>query len=116
MTLNEGKCFEDALLREIRQCFCHVGSDPIVGPRIFLENAGGALTLKKVVEVVAQQTALPDNAGRANPTSRGIDRLIPKARRMCAHYWGLVRDHPGGGKHHQQRLQGAQRNHSKYSG
>lgn len=78
MTLNEGKCFEDALLREIRQCFCHVGSDPIVGPRIFLENAGGALTLKRVVDVVAQQTALPDNAGRANLTSQGIDSLIAK--------------------------------------
>src|SRR5208282_1187245 len=63
---------------EIRERFCHVESDPVVGSRIYLESAGGSLTLKRVVEVVSQQTALPDNAGRANPTSREIERLTAK--------------------------------------
>ena len=48
MTPEKGNLFEDSLLREIRERFCHVESDPISGPRIYLENAGGALTLKKV--------------------------------------------------------------------
>ena len=80
MPENTASPFDVTILSQIRECFCHVDSDPYSGSRIFLENAGGALTLKRVVEVVAQQTALPDNGGRKNPASREIDRLIAKGR------------------------------------
>ncbi|MFH1007654.1 MAG: aminotransferase class V-fold PLP-dependent enzyme [Candidatus Latescibacterota bacterium] len=76
MNLNKGKLFDDALLTQIRDRFACVEADPVSGKRIYLENAGGSLTLKRVVELVAEQTALPDNAGRANPTSREVERLI----------------------------------------
>ena len=72
---------DEELLNQVRERFCHVESDPISGPRIYLENAGGSLTLKQVVDVVAEQTALPDNAGRQNPTSLEITRLIEKGRK-----------------------------------
>ena len=40
------------------------------------QNAGGALKLKSVVEVVSELTALPDNAGRDNPASQETDAII----------------------------------------
>ncbi|NLW50828.1 MAG: aminotransferase class V-fold PLP-dependent enzyme [Candidatus Brocadiaceae bacterium] len=80
MDAQGGALFEDGLLGQIRGRFCHVTSDPIVGPRVYLENAGGALTLRRVVEVVAEQTAIPDNAGRANATSRRIEKTIAEGR------------------------------------
>ncbi len=80
MTYSEGKLFDDALLGQIRERFSHMESDPVVGPRVYLENAGGTLTLKKVVEAVTQQTALPDNEGRANPTSQAVGKIISQGR------------------------------------
>ena len=38
--------FETSLMNQIRDRFCHVDTCPYQGPRIFFENAGGALTLK----------------------------------------------------------------------
>ena len=72
--------FTDALLSDIRARFAHVETCPITGPRIFLENAGGALTLKSVVETSGHFAAIPDNQGRDNPASRALVRVIDKAR------------------------------------
>ena len=38
------------LLDEIRGQYAQIDTCPVQGPRIFFENAGGALTLKKAVE------------------------------------------------------------------
>ena len=38
------------LITAIRDRFAHVDTCPFQGDRIFFENAGGALTLKSVVE------------------------------------------------------------------
>ena len=73
-------CFSDALLRQIRARFENVASDPIVGKRIYFENAGGALRLKSVMAATQLFTGLPDNAGRRNRTSRFIDETIAKGR------------------------------------
>jgi selenocysteine lyase/cysteine desulfurase len=80
MNRNKGKLFEDGFLNQIRERFAYVESDPVSGKRIYLENAGGSLTLKKVVKVVADQTGFPDNAGRNNRTSAEINKLISKGK------------------------------------
>ena len=80
MTEENGRLFPEDLLRQIRERFCYVESDPIVGPRIYLENTGGGLTLKKVVEVVAEQTALPDNEGRENATSQAVTNILAQGK------------------------------------
>ena len=64
----------------IRDRFAHVDVCPFQGPRIFFENAGGALTLKSVVETSATYAAIPDNQGRDNPASRALMAVIAKAR------------------------------------
>ena len=68
------------LIDRIRDRFCHVNRCPYQGERIFFENAGGALTLKSVVETTAELAAIPDNQGRDNPASQALMRLIAKAK------------------------------------
>jgi selenocysteine lyase/cysteine desulfurase len=72
--------FEPSLMQQIRDRFCHVDTCPYQGPRIFFENAGGALTLKSVVEVNTGLAGIPDNQGRDNPASRELVRIIDEAR------------------------------------
>ena len=68
------------LIDAIRDRFAHVDNCPFQGPRIFFENAGGALTLKSVVETSGTYAAIPDNQGRDNPASHALTATIAKAR------------------------------------
>lgn len=68
------------MLEEIRSRFAHVDECPITGPRIFFENAGGALTLKSVVETSARFAAIPDNQGRQNAASGKLMEVIAKGK------------------------------------
>lgn len=68
------------LMDAVRSRFAHVDSCPFTGPRVFFENAGGALTLKSVVETSAAFAAVPDNQGRDNPASAALMRVIDQAR------------------------------------
>ncbi|WP_430880404.1 aminotransferase class V-fold PLP-dependent enzyme [Granulosicoccus sp. 3-233] len=69
-----------ALIAAIRDRFAHVESCPFQGPRIYLENGGGALTLKSVIETSAFHAAIPDNQGRDNPAAAALSGIIDKAR------------------------------------
>ncbi|MDC1118459.1 aminotransferase class V-fold PLP-dependent enzyme [Alphaproteobacteria bacterium] len=68
------------LLKNIRGQFAQVDSCPVQGPRVFFENAGGALTLNKIVDTSAKYAAVPDNQGRDNPGSHELVRVIDKAK------------------------------------
>ncbi len=68
------------LIEEIRARFAHVDSCPFQGPRIFFENAGGALTLNSVVETSAKFAAIPDNQGRDNAASHALVDIINKSK------------------------------------
>ena len=76
------KALEDtpALFAQVRARFAHVDSCPLTGPRIFFENAGGALTLNSVVETSAFHAAIPDNQGRANGAAEALQTIIDTAR------------------------------------
>ena len=69
-----------ALINAIRDRFAHVDSCPFQGERIFFENAGGSLTLKKVAETSAFYATIPDNPGRVNPAGQGTQDVISKAK------------------------------------
>jgi selenocysteine lyase/cysteine desulfurase len=71
---------DPALLNQVRDRFCHVDTCPYQGPRVFFENAGGALTLKSVVETSAEMAAIPDNQGRDNPAAHELVRIIDEAK------------------------------------
>ena len=69
-----------ALISSIRERFAHVDSCPFQGERIFFENAGGALTLKSVVETSSFYASIPDNPGRINPAGQGTQDKIKQAK------------------------------------
>ena len=85
--------FDNELMSQIRDRFCHVDTCPYQGPRIFFENAGGGLTLKSVVEVNTQLAGIPDNQGRDNPASHELVRIIAEARDNMRTFLG-VKDGP----------------------
>ncbi|MEE4187953.1 MAG: aminotransferase class V-fold PLP-dependent enzyme [Roseobacter sp.] len=73
-------CFAPDLMQEVRDRFAHVASCPFQGPRIFFENAGGALTLNSAVETTTKFAALPDNQGRNNPAAAALGEVIAQSR------------------------------------
>jgi selenocysteine lyase/cysteine desulfurase len=70
----------ETLLTEIRARFAHVDTCPKAGPRVFFENAGGALTLKSVVETSTHYAAIPDNQGRDNEMAHDLVATINRAK------------------------------------
>lgn len=82
----------DDLLNRIRDRFAHVETCPFQGERVFFENAGGALTLKSVVEQSTFYAAIPDNQGRDNPASHALVDVIDRARADMA----VMMNAPGG--------------------
>lgn len=80
------------LLSQVRAKFAHVEACPFQGERIFFENAGGALTLKSVVETSAKFAAIPDNQGRENQASQALMEIIQRARADMATFFKA----PGG--------------------
>jgi selenocysteine lyase/cysteine desulfurase len=80
--------FSPNLLAEIRDKFAFIEDCPFVGKRIFFENAGGALTLKSVVETSSKFAAIPDNQGRANPASTALMGIIQEAKNDASKLFG----------------------------
>ena len=76
------------LMDDIRARFAHVDACPFTGPRVFFENAGGALTLNSVVETSAKFAAIPDNQGRANPASHALMEIIETAKTDAKTFFG----------------------------
>ena len=68
------------LLQEIRNRFAYVEECPFEGPRIFFENAGGALRLKSVIETSAAYAGYPDNQGRDNAASKALMAAIARGK------------------------------------
>ncbi|MQX37809.1 aminotransferase class V-fold PLP-dependent enzyme [Roseospira navarrensis] len=80
------------LMEAIRDRFAHVSACPFQGERVFFENAGGALTLKSVVETTARFAAIPDNQGRDNVAAHALMETIRQARADMA----VLFNAPGG--------------------
>ncbi len=71
---------DDALMHKVRSQFAQIDECPQQGPRVFFENAGGALTLNSVVQTSTDYAAVPDNQGRDNVGSHELVRVITKAK------------------------------------
>ncbi len=89
-TYAERMMFEPDLLAEVRDRFHHVDSCPFQGPRAFLENAGGSLTLKAAVARTAELMAIPDNQGRSNVASLALGEIIATGRRDMMTMFGAT--------------------------
>src|SRR5688572_2497879 len=82
--------FAPPLQQAVRECFLHTDGDPYSGSRIYLENAGGALTLKAVFEADQRVGSLPDNTGRDNPASREVGKAIEQGRADIRTFLGAL--------------------------
>ena len=78
----------DELMQKVRDRFDLVEECPYQGKRIFFENAGGALTLKSVVEKSKEMAAIPDNQGRDNVASVELSNIINKAKSDALAFFG----------------------------
>jgi selenocysteine lyase/cysteine desulfurase len=68
----EPRFFSQELLEKIREKFLYVNWDPYTGHRVYFEASGGSLRLKKVMETLAYENALPDELYRFNPASEHV--------------------------------------------
>lgn len=70
-----GLAFDDELVKEIKDKFFYVDECPISGKRLFFDNAGGALRLKKAVEKHSEVEAFPDCPERDHEMSHYLQRI-----------------------------------------
>lgn len=76
----KGKFFSTKLLKGIRNKFFYVDSDPYYRNRIYFENAGGTLTLKSVVKLTSEATALPDSHYRQTIAAKHLEEMVIKGK------------------------------------
>lgn len=60
MDTKNGILFSDEYQRSLKEQFCYADDDPKYGSRLFFENSGGSLRLKKAVEAKAAVEEFPD--------------------------------------------------------
>ncbi|MDF2505286.1 aminotransferase class V-fold PLP-dependent enzyme [Clostridium sp.] len=75
-----GLAFEEELIKEIKDKFFYVDSDPISGKRLFFDNAGGAFRLKKAVEKQSELEAFPDCPERDHEMSHYLQRIMKQGQ------------------------------------
>jgi len=72
----QGAFFSHELLDAIRAQLDYVDHDPYAGERIYFENAGGSLRLKKVSEFIGRETAFPDSPNRPSKASTHLKEMM----------------------------------------
>lgn len=73
--LNKGELFSNELLKEIKNKFYNVDSDPEKGERLFFDNAGGSFRLKSALEAFAKIDSLPDCPERVHDTALYLQKV-----------------------------------------
>ena len=76
--MTDAAFFPDDLLKDIRDRFYYVESDPDGTRRTFLESASGSLRLKSVVEAMSRHSMVPDQLGRASSGSRQAGEVMDR--------------------------------------
>ncbi len=79
---------DGALMAQIRERFFHVESDPVSGPRIFLESGGGSLLLKDAIERSAEIAAYPDSPSRRNVAAGHIGDMMRQTTENLMRFFG----------------------------
>ena len=77
----EKSYFSDALIREIKDKFYYVDTDPQGRRRLFFENSGGSLRLRAAVEAKAEYEKIPDCPERYHDISMQLRAVKEKGIR-----------------------------------
>lgn len=81
MKLLAGKLFDDEELKEIRSKFYYVDRDFAGHKRLFFDNAGGSVRLKKAEEEFHRLDAIPDCSEHSNKVAHYLDDIEQKGRK-----------------------------------
>jgi len=81
MNINNGMLLDEAFRKELKGKFCWVDEDPVHGERLFFENAGGSLRLKKCVEAKAYLEEFPDCPERIHERSVWLKSIVDTGTR-----------------------------------
>ncbi len=71
-----GILFDDKYQRSLKEKFCYADADPAHGERLFFDNSGGSLRLKKCVEVKCSHEMFPDCPERIHERSVYLKGLV----------------------------------------
>lgn len=71
-----GLLFDDEFQKELKEKFFYADGDPEHGERLFFDNSGGSLRLKKAVEAKAALEAFPDCPERIHARSVYLRSLV----------------------------------------
>ena len=72
----QGLLFEESFQKSLKDQFNYVDEDPVYGKRLFFENSGGSLRLKKAVEAKANAEQFPDCPERSHARSLYLKNLV----------------------------------------
>ena len=78
MEYSKGLLFDEKFQKELKEKFCYAGEDPVYGERLFFENSGGSLRLKRCVEAKAEHEMFPDCPERIHERSLYLKGLVEK--------------------------------------
>ena len=76
MEYQNGLLFEEKFQKELKEKFYYADYDPQYGKRLFFENSGGSLRLKKCVEAKAEHEKFPDCPERIHERSLYLKGLV----------------------------------------
>ncbi len=76
--MNKGILFEDKFQKSLKEQFYYPDADPEHGERLFFDNSGGSLRLKKCVEAKAALECFPDCPERIHERSVYLKGIVDK--------------------------------------
>ena len=74
--MQHGILFDSKFQKELKSKFCYTDQDPDHGQRLFFENSGGSLRLKKCVEAKATYECFPDCPERIHARSVQLRSVV----------------------------------------
>lgn len=81
MNYEKGILFDEELVSKLKEKFCYLDEDPEYGKRLFFENSGGSLRLKKCVEAKAAFEQFPDCPERIHERARKLRSFVDQGRK-----------------------------------
>ena len=76
MNYPNGLLFEEGFQKSLKDKFYYADSDPVYGKRLFFDNSGGSLRLKKCVEAKSALEQFPDCPERIHERSVYLKWLV----------------------------------------
>ena len=85
MRYPEGLLFDEAYVKELKDRFYYVDSEPEGGERLFFDNSGGSLRLKACVAAKVEAEAFPDCPERAHERAQMLKRVVTLGTETLLH-------------------------------